>query len=164
MQLADRKLFWLGWISLVCGVGFYAIARPRSSTYFFGKWLPMASFSRPVKFPEPFQGSFPDFVHPFAFCLIGIGLLSLERGTRLRICTVFLLIDLFFKIGLNYKDALVSLIPPWFTGVPLLENVGPFFLRGTFDVNDVLAMVLGAAMAFVISEILTRKHARGEAR
>jgi len=162
MRLASRKLFYLGWISLICGVAFYLIARPSGSTYFFGKLLHLGFSSRIIKLPSLIQGSFPDFVHPFAFSLIGMGLLSLTRVSRFAICSIFLAMNLFFKIGQNYKYAFAAQVPKWFGGIPIMENTGSFFLRGTFDINDVFAMIVGAAAAFALSELLVRRQKGGE--
>ena len=162
MRLANRKLFYLGWLSLFCGIALYVIARPSGSTYFFGKLLHLSFSSRIIKLPFLVQGSFPDFVHPFAFSLIGMGLLSLTRASRLCICSSFLLMNLFFKIGQNYKYAFAAQVPKWFGGIPIIENTGPFFLRGTFDVNDIFAMIVGAAAAFAISELLIRQQREGK--
>ena len=162
MRLASRKLFYLGRISLVCGIAFYLVARPSGSTYFFGKLLHLGFSSPIIKLPALIQGSFPDFVHPFAFSLIGMGLLSLMRVSRLCICSSFLVMNLFFKIGQNYKYAFAAQVPKWFGGVPIIENTGPFFLRGTFDINDVFAMIVGAAAAFALSELLVKQQKGGE--
>ena len=162
MRLASRKLFYLGWISLVCGIAFYLVARPSGSTYFFGKLLHLGFSSRIIKLPALVQGSFPDFVHPFAFSLIGMGLLSLTRVSRLAICSSFLVMNLFFKVGQKYKYAFAGQVPPWIKGIPIMENTGSFFLRGTFDINDIFAMIVGAAAAFALSELLVRQQKGGE--
>ena len=105
------------------------------------------------------SGVIPRFCPPLCLFLDWHGVvIAHESLERLCICSGFLLMNLFFKIGQNYKYAFAAQVPKWFGGIPLMENTGPFFLRGTFDVNDIFAMIAGAAAAFAISELLIRQQ------
>ncbi len=47
------------------------------------------------------------------------------------------------------SGALVDLVPPWFTHVPILDKTDSYFLQGTFDPWDLMAIAMGALAAYV---------------
>jgi hypothetical protein len=158
-RLASPGLFLAGWAVLASGVLFYVLVRPQGIAYIV-EMIRMDLFSRPYSLPAPLWGSFPEFIHPLAFSLIGMGLLSGRRWSRLFVCSSILLLNLFFEIGQEYKHLALEIVPRWFDGIPVLENVNSYFLKGTFDPQDVLAMCLGSAIAFVVSELAVKDLGR----
>ena len=54
-----------------------------------------------------------------------------------------------FELGQHSAIApvIASVVPESFGAVPLLENLAPYFLNGTFDFADLLAAVIGAVVA-----------------
>ena len=159
-QLASPGLFLAGWAFLLIGVLFYCLARPQGITYVNEK-LGLDLFPIPYSLPSPVWGSFPEFIHPVAFSLMGMGLLSVRRWSRLFVCSSILLLNLFFELGQKYKHIAMEIVPNWFDGIPVLENVNSYFVRGTFDPQDVLAMCLGSAIAFATSELVIKGLGRG---
>jgi len=95
------------------------------------------------------------FIHPFAFSLIGIGLLSNTRKSRVFICLIFFIMNVLFEIGQKYKIIFIKLIPQWFSSIPILENTRDFFLKGTFAVEDLIGITLGSISAFICAEIIS---------
>jgi hypothetical protein len=153
-RLASPGLFLMGWAALIPGVLFYFLFRPQGVAY-VSERLRLDLILRPYSLAAPLWGSFPDFIHPLAFSMIGMGVLSLSRRWRLLVCSSILLLNLFFEIGQKYKNMALGIVPKWLDGIPVLENVNSYFLRGTFDLQDVLAMCLGSSIAFVVSELAT---------
>jgi hypothetical protein len=158
-RLASPGLFLAGWAVLVPGILFYLIVRPEGIAYISEK-IRLDLFAEPCYLTAPVWGSFPEFIHPMAFSLIGIGLLSHKRWSRLFVCSSILLLNLFFEIGQKYKDAALEIVPRWFDGIPMIENVDSYFRRGTFDLQDVLAICLGSTIAFVVSELAAKDLGR----
>jgi len=44
----------------------------------------------------------------------------------------------------------LEVIPNWFKAIPFLENTENYFKQGTFDIADLIAIALGAVVAYVI--------------
>jgi len=159
MKQSNRELLYIGLIALAAGAAFYCFARPQGIVYLQEKLhLRLFPFIPPL--PRALTGVFPDFIHPFAFSLIGIALVARARTSRLFVCACFFSIDLFFEMGQKYKHAIFSIVPPWFSRLPILDNIAPFFLRGTFDRLDIVFMAFGSITAFVVSEMMMIKEAR----
>jgi len=144
----------VGVVSVAVGGLFYFVARPLGASYFQRK-LAVLDEVMP-RFPDmvgPMAGALPEFIHPFAFSLITMGILSRTRTSRLSICVIFLMLNLFFEIGQKYKHAVAGLVPDWFGAIPVLENTRAYFLKGVYSLWDVAAIVLGSVAAFAVAEI-----------
>ena len=157
MERSHRGLLYIGLIALAAGAAFYCFARPQGIVYLQEK-LHLRLFPLIPPLPHALAGVFPDFIHPFAFSLIGIALVARTRTSRLFVCASFFSIDLLFEVGQKYKHAIFLIIPPWFSRLPILDNMAPFFLRGTFDLFDIVFMAFGSITAFVVSEIIIAKQ------
>jgi hypothetical protein len=156
--LCCRQLLFvlLGLASLALGLLFYLVARPSGATYFQQHlgWLDGLLPHIPIE--GRVAGIFPEFIHPFGFSLLGMGLCPEGRVWRVSVCAIFMGMNLFFEFGQKFKDHVVSFVPDWFGGIPLVENVKAYFLRGTFSFGDVFAIMLGAVMALVVAELVLR--------
>ena len=106
-------------------------------------------------------GSFPSFMHPFSFSLIGMGLISQTRRSRILVCSIFLVLNLFFEMGQRYKEIAVELVPDWVGTLPVLMNMKQYFLKGTFAISDVVAVCLGSATALMVAEIMSKQGKGG---
>ncbi|MEW6265658.1 MAG: hypothetical protein AB1641_21505 [Thermodesulfobacteriota bacterium] len=58
-----------------------------------------------------------------------------------------------FELGQKYKVFATGIAPSWFANIPIIENFENYFLKGTFSTADLAASVLGAALAFALTEI-----------
>lgn len=141
-----------GVIGLAAGALEYLLGRPHGSVYFL-KDFPAHLFHR-INVYGPLGQWAPDFLHPFSFSLIFIGLFSGSRRTRLRVCILWLVIDSSLEIGQRFGAVISGHCPSWFSGIPYLENTGNYFRHGRFDPLDLAAILLGAACAFIIGEIV----------
>jgi hypothetical protein len=91
----------------------------------------------------------PSFVHPFAFSLFTAAALPAHLGWRLAACVSWGAVNVAFEVG-QHPHVSASLAdwlqsgdaPTW--PAQALSN---YFLRGTFDVADIGAALLGAAAA-----------------
>ncbi|MCX5810092.1 MAG: hypothetical protein NTX36_12100 [Proteobacteria bacterium] len=144
------------------GLDFYLFCRKGGIPY-FQRQLSDLGFNPPIQtsWTGQLAGAFPAFIHPFAFSLIGMGLLSNTRKSRVLICLIFFLMNLFFEIGQKYKIVFIKFIPQWFSSIPILENTRGFFLKGTFAVDDLIGITLGSLSAFVCAEIISIRKKEG---
>jgi hypothetical protein len=129
----------------------YLIDRPPDSTYFIYRFVRILSLHKSV--PNIFGtlgNSLPDFIHVFSFILITAGIVSCGKKGYLIITFAWLIIDCAFELGQRYNSLIIKMIPDWFSGVPILEAVKGYFISGAFDLNDIVAIILGASLAYVV--------------
>ena len=162
-RLANKKQFFIGLISLFLGIIFYLACRPFGSSYFQMRYPKAdALFGKNTFFLNRFGNSLPEFIHPFAFSFLGMGLISKTRKSRLLVCIVFFLMNILFEVGQRYDAFAIRYIPNWYDNFFILENARNYFSFGTFDFYDIIAIFLGAFAAFILSEIILRKRVRGD--
>jgi len=140
---------------------FYFVGRTEGSSYLQRK-LAQADRVFP-HVPNLFGGlggSVPEFVHPFAFSLMAIGLVSRTRRSRLWICLIFLFMNALFEIGQGCGSFVGEYIPQWFNRVFLIENIDNYFSEGTFARADLIASLVGSTLAFSVAEFTLEKQER----
>jgi hypothetical protein len=69
------------------------------------------------------------------------------------ICAAWLTIDAAFELGQKYGDLIAPHLPAWFEKVPVLDQVGAYFTRGTYDGRDLVAIAAGALAAALVGEL-----------
>ncbi len=136
--------------ALVAGIAVYLLARDWTTVYLLQDF---ARFGPATAGPGlgPFGGSLPSFTHAFAFSLITVLVLPPAASNATRACAGWALVDGVFEIG--QLPALAQLLcntASGWAGIPLLENVGPYFERGRFDGLDLVAIALGCGCAWLI--------------
>jgi hypothetical protein len=145
----------LGFSALLVGLLFYLSSSPSQSLYVQGLFsIKEALFPDLPGMLGPFRGAFPEFIHPFAFSLIGIGLGVQTRRGRILICLLFGGINLVFESAQYFGAAALGLGQNTFEGIPILENSWNYFQNGTFSQLDLVAIVLGSFSAFAVSEFI----------
>ena len=85
-----------------------------------------------------------------AFILLTAGILSCGRRWYPLICLFWLVVDGGFELGQKYSLQAAGLVPDWFDGVFFLENVENYFTQGTYSSHDMIAIVTGAVIAYLI--------------
>lgn len=102
----------------------------------------------------------PDFVHPLAFSLFTAAVLKSGAAARGAVCGSWCAIDLAFEIGQH-----PALEPRWMqilhargTDAPGTRAVLDYFIHGTFDPLDVLAIVLGTLAAVALLYLIDRRE------
>lgn len=146
----------IGLISLIIGFIFYFSFRANTSSYFQIKLKTLdVLFGHYPRLFHNVGGALPSFIHPFAFSLIAMGLISGDKKSRGLICILFFLINFFFELGQKYNGFIIKYIPYWFNKFFVLENIKIFFNKGIFSVYDLIAIMFGAIAAFLIGQITT---------
>ena len=144
----------------------YVLSRPVDSTC-LGAAAKVATGDIPFKMGifGIFGGIVPEFIHPFSFALITIALFTRKsRGIRAIICLFWLVVDVFFEIGQAFGHQISQFLPRILAHTKLSELLANYFLRGTYDRLDIVAICLGTASAFIISELITRGGKQNETR
>jgi hypothetical protein len=98
-----------------------------------------------------FGGQIPDLAHVYAFSLLTALALGASKRAALLSCALWLGIDGLFEIAQHpaVRSTLASTLPAQLQHLPIIEKVGPYVLRGTFDPWDLTALAIGAATAFL---------------
>ena len=147
----------IGMAALLIGILVYVSDRIPGKTYFLNHL--------PMDLHLPWHGTdmfgqvgyvLPDFIHVFSFSLIMAGVMAASRRGQAWSCFFWVCMDSLFEIGQGISDKIVPHIPPWFNGIPFLENTAAYFKNGTFDWLDLIAILLGGFFAFAVLIILDR--------
>ena len=150
------RLAVLAALALSLGTLVYVLDRPPSSVYF----LPRAwSGYTGVHHFGSLGGQLPDFAHTFAFSLLTAAVLG-ARERLAAICIFWAVLDSLFKLAEHpgISPHVVNAVPRWFEHVPVLENTRSYFLHGTFDPLDLIAIALGSALAFLTARFVLKRE------
>jgi len=144
-------------VVLLLGTVIYLIERPAGSVPFFAEFSFADRFSMSLGFVG---ASFPSFAHTFAFATFTAMLMSRRRDLK-SACLSWLGIECAFEIGQSPIVAakLAAQIPPGYESVPFLSHTIRYFVNGTFDALDLLAVGIGALVAYVFVMWATRQSA-----
>jgi hypothetical protein len=139
----------IGGIALFIGSLVYIIDRPADYTYFVHSVPTSISLYKILPNFFGLMGSnLPAFVHVFSFILLTAGVLSCQKRGCFIICLSWFFLDCAFELGQKFKGVPLKIIPAWFSGTPFLENTKIYFVGGTFDVLDLVAIALGTVAAY----------------
>ena len=159
MRAINKVQISIGFITLFAGFLLYLINRP-SDIYFvsFIKGTENLHYWA-LPFAPGIGGALPSFLHVFAFSLLLGGLLACRKTGYLLICGAWLSTNVLFELGQRHPISFSGLIPDWFEGIFILENLRSYFLNGTFDFLDLLVSAVGAVAAFWVL-VRTRQEGR----
>ena len=158
-NMINIRQILIGLSILLLGTLVYIVDRPPYQTYFVYKSFVNISLFNTLPNLFGFIGnSLPSFIHVFSFILITAGLLSCQKRDCITICTFWFLIDFIFELGQGYNSIVLNIIPDWFSGIPFLENTKNYFLCGTFDFNDLIAITIGTVIAYYVLLITMGKR------
>ena len=149
--IVNKVQFFVGLTALLLGSLVYLVDRSPDRTYFI--YISGLNISLYNTLPNVFGAignSLPAFIHVFAFILITAGLMSCQKRGWLIICLSWFFVDFAFELGQKFNEWALKLIPTWFSGMPFLENTENYFLRGTFDIIDLVAVALGTVIAYCV--------------
>ena len=150
MLRINKTQFLIGTVALLIGGLVYMVDRPPDHTYFINNLINVSFHNTTPRIFGSLGYSLPAFVHVFSFILITGGMLSCQRRGYFLICLSWFILDFAFELGQNFKTVPLKVIPDWFSGIPFLENTKIYFLGGTFDVFDLVAIALGTVAAYFV--------------
>jgi hypothetical protein len=142
----------LGWLALAVGTLVYLTDRGASRAVLipaFGAFAGSSVFGAIGQW-------LPSFVHPFSFALFTAAALPPRSSPAYGACVAWCAVNIAFEVGQHphVSAHLAEAIRGGFGQTPLTRFVANFFLRGTFDVGDVFAAMLGALAAAVVLRLM----------
>jgi len=150
----NKTQILIGLTALFIGFIIYFFYRYLNSVYLFNKLFVNAlssSILNNTEFFKIFVGSLPSLLHVFAFILLTAGVInSKNKLVNNLICVFWFFIDTIFEFGQKYKYFFCQIVPDWFDKFFILENFKSYFLKGSFDIFDILAIILGTILAKVL--------------
>ena len=107
----------------------------------------------------------PSFVHPFSFSLLTAAALPQRSVPRYGACIAWAAVNLAFEAGQHpwVSVRLASALQGELAGMPFSRPLARYFVRGTFDPGDVLAVLLGALAAAFVLRFVTRPRENARA-
>jgi hypothetical protein len=142
--------------ALTLGVLVYLLDRPPGSVRFIPPGFSLARGHAP--YFGALGGQLPDAAHVYAFILLTL----FVRPATARVgvvCAAWWFAEVLLKLAQHPMIApyAAGASPGWFQHVPLLRNSAVYFMRGTFDPLDLMAITLGAAAAYVTHRIVLHR-------
>ena len=142
-------------LALALGILVYVLDRP--TVYFLpGAW----GLAGDLLWFGRLGGYLPDGLHVYALILLTAAVAP--TPTRiLPICALWFAIDSLFELAQHPTLAphVVAIQPAWFAQLPILENSTNYFLHGTFDPGDLIAIVIGTAAAYMTLRLILDRAA-----
>jgi len=94
----------------------------------------------------------PSFVHPLSFSLFSAALLAAQPRWEYGACAFWFAVNAAFEIGQHpqIRVPLAEALGHILGQSPISRALQSYFLRGTFDLGDLIAAALGALVAAVI--------------
>lgn len=150
----NSKQLALGLLFLLAGTLEYLVSRPTSTTLFLNKLEPLSSFFHSLPHLYGELGIYaPDFFHTLAFSLMAMAYLG-SGIARASICVGWILLDCMFELGQMYGVQLVDYLGEWME----IDTIKNYFVNGTFDICDLIAIILGGMSALVLGELLSKEE------
>ena len=141
----------IGVLGLLIGTLVYLVDRPPDQTYFvYSIPLHISLFKTLPNLFGPIGKSLPSFIHVFSFILLTAGIISSRKKGFLIVCLCWFTVDCVFELGQKFNSLSLKTIPGWFSGIPILENTRNYFIHGTFDFNDLVAISVGTIAAYFV--------------
>jgi hypothetical protein len=149
--MINLRQILLGLLCLLIGTLVYLIDRPPEQTLFVRIMpVPISLYRGGPPLFGPLGNVLPDFLHAVAFILLTAGVLSCGRRGALAVSLFWLSVDGGFELGQKYSALAAGLVPDWFDGVFLLDKTRDYFRNGVYSSYDMIAIVIGAAVAYLI--------------
>ena len=146
-------------MALSIGVLVYLLDRQPEHIYFIPDVLAIPHSSYDVF--GYIGNQLPTFVHVYAFTLLTVAIIGSGPYLTPTVCAAWTVIDCLFEIGQQTQVAqwLSSFIPEWFQGLPFLEVTSSYFTSGTYDVLDIISILLGAFTAYLTILFIDQRRA-----
>lgn len=146
--------FYIACVSLCIGFVIYFLGRPGPAIYaipsIIEHWILVQSFVAEI------SGQLPSFFHTYAFILLTFIVLGTSSRFNLYLSvSLWASIEVLFEIGQHnlFSQSIINMIPAWFEQVPILDISGHYFLHGTFDPLDLLAIAIASVFALLTVQL-----------
>ncbi|MBF0113328.1 MAG: hypothetical protein HQK74_11445, partial [Desulfamplus sp.] len=151
--MSKNLTIFTGFAGLFIGALIYLTDRSPESTYFVSRHLYSVGEALHNTLPDCFgifDKNMPSFLHTFSFTLITGAFIGESKKSSILSATLWSVINLLFELGQYFDKLATQLIPDWFNRFTFLEALDGYFIAGTFDILDVVAIFLGALVGYLI--------------
>lgn len=159
----NTRQLCIGLSILALGTLFYFFFRSAEHTYFlrfFGLNPYRIEYLPPILV---FIGnSLPTFIHVLAFSLLTASLVATQKRGYALVCLAWFIIDILFELAQAFGEAIISVVPEWFSNIVFLQNTRIYFLKGRFDYLDLFSITLGALVAYFFLLKTSNKERKNE--
>jgi len=154
--------FIAGLTGFMFGVLVYIIDRPPMYVPGFVSNLSLYNQDSVISFGS-FANNLPSFFHTFSFCLLLSCMTSQTKIKNTQILAFWLFVEISFELmqGKPFKDWLVQTQFFKENSGYILRNISAFINNGFFDTFDVVAILLGATLAYLLM-LITSKEEKNE--
>jgi hypothetical protein len=157
----NTRQILIGAAGLLVGALVYLVDRPPDYTYFvYRSGIDISLYNILPNLFGPIGHSLPAFSHVFSFILITAGLIGCRKRGYLIICLSWFLVDCAFELGQKFNSFAVRFVPDWFAEIPIIGNTKNYFLQGTFDYLDLIAISIGSALAYFLLLVTDKRKQR----
>lgn len=149
MTTSIRIQLSIGLAVLVIGTLVYVLDRPAEQTLLTSA-IDLPSLK--VGIFGPIGRVLPTFAHVFAFILFTVVVLGNTRLASILACAGWLVVELAFELGQHPQVAtwLSAVLSPDPDSPTIIVYTANYFVSGTFDPWDLVAICLGALTAYVV--------------
>ena len=135
--------------ALLLGLMIYLLSRDPQQVYFLS-YVPAFQQSDSNELGI-FSYFLPSLLHIYAFILLTVAVLSASLTQTRIICLCWVFLECLFEIGQH--KAIADHLSEFSEGIFILEVSSEYFLNGTFDIFDIVAIVMGAFLAYATVSI-----------
>ncbi len=156
---SDVLLALIALATLAIGVLVYVLDRPAGTAYFLPQSISFANGNH--SWFGAWGGRLPEFAHVYAFILLTVAVSPWPKRV-LPACVFWWVLATLAEVAQHSALAprVVALVPDWFQQVPVLDNTASYFVHGTFDPWDLVAIALGTVSAYITVHWFQHRAAR----
>ena len=155
--------FGIACVSLCVGYVVYFVGRTGPAIFAIPDQLEHLVSVQPLI--AQISGQLPGFLHTYAFILLTFLVLGTSSRFNLYLSIAFWsMLELVFELGQHalFKHAYTDLITGWFEQAPVPDFSYNYFLHGTFDPLDLLAIAIASVCAWVTVQLAQGRRSHHE--
>ena len=135
-------------VALSLGLMIYLLSRDPQQVYFLSYIKALQNGS---KKPGILSDFLPSLLHTYAFVLLTVAVLSASLAQTRLTCIFWFFLEGMFEIGQH--KAIADHLSEYLGSIHFPEVSAEYFLNGTFDLLDIVAIAIGACMAYATVSI-----------
>ena len=142
-----RFLWFFGLLVLLLGAFVYVLARG-GNAYFVPEFIRGLQAENVMRH---LTNQLPTFFHTFAFATFMAAIWSSSKRTVLLACSGVVVMEVFLELGQHTSVAqhVATNFPTLLDDVPIIGLMPEYFTRGTYDLWDILSILVGGAISVV---------------
>lgn len=161
MLQARARWFYFAIACVSLGIGYvvYFLGRPGPAIYAIPSSIEQWIVVQPLV--AEISGQLPSFFHTYAFILLTFIVLGTSSRFNLYLSiSLWATVEVLFEAGQHhlFQSSIINLIPDWFDQIRALDLTHNYFLQGTFDPLDLLAIAIGSACALLTVHLFQREE------